>query len=245
MLIQMNNITKSYYLASGQEIPVLKWIDVSIEEGESVALMGPSGSGKSTLLNIIGFLHPSTAGEYLFLGEDVSEFKDDVTLSYIRNKKCGFIFQQYFLIPRLTAVQNVMLPGTYAWYTKREWIEKATKLLQKVGLGDKLHNKPNELSWGQQQRVAIARSLMNDPNLILADEPTWALDSTTSQEVIELIMSFKEQGTTIVMVTHEEKIASFADRIIRLNDGVIQDHWYATSNDSSEILVPSSTIEHA
>ena len=222
-LISLTNITKSYYLEDETEIPVLKGIDVSIEKGEFVALMGPSGSWKSTLLNIIWFLHPSTSGTYMFDGEDISAFKDDETLAYIRNQKCGFIFQQYFLIPRLTAVENVMLSGMYAGKSRAQMRAKALTLLEQVGLADQAEKTPSQLSWWQQQRVAIARALINDPVLILADEPTGALDSASGAEVMELIMWFQERWTSIVMVTHEESIAEFADRTIRLRDGRIED----------------------
>lgn len=222
ILIQLQWITKSYYLEDGTEISVLKWIDVSIKEWEFVALMGPSGSWKSTLLNIIWFLHPSTSGVYEFDGEDISAFKDDETLAYIRNQKCGFIFQQYFLIPRLTAAENVMLSGMYAWKTRTQMRKKALHLLDQVWLADQADKTPSQLSWGQQQRVAIARALINDPMLILADEPTWALDSHSGAEVMNLIMWFQEKWTSIVMVTHEENIAAFADRIVRLKDGIVR-----------------------
>lgn len=223
-LIEMEDVTKSYYLPNGDEIPVLKDIDLQIEKGSFVTLMWPSGSGKSTLLNIIWFLHPSSGGTYLYGEEDVSAFKDDTTLSYIRNRKCGFIFQQYFLIPRLTALQNVMLPAMYAWLSHKMRVDKAASILEQVGLGDKLANRPWELSGWQQQRVAIARALMNDPELILADEPTGALDSKNGAEVMELIQSFRAQGTTVIMVTHEQFIAEYADRIIYLKDGKVVEY---------------------
>lgn len=225
-IIQMKDIRKSYYLSNGVEIPVLKGLDLELKAWEFVALMGHSGSGKSTLLNIIGFLHTMDHGSYAFAGSDVTAYHDDDSLSYIRNRKIGFIFQQYFLIPRLSARENVVLPTLYAEedVTKRK--EKAAYYLDKVGLADKIENKPSELSGGQQQRVAIARALVNEPSLILADEPTGALDSTTGNEIMELIKGLHAQGTSIVMVTHEANIAAYASRVIYLADGKILDDDY-------------------
>jgi putative ABC transport system ATP-binding protein len=225
-IIRLSSIYKSYFLSNGIEVPVLKGVDLSIQPGEFVSLMGHSGSGKSTLLNILGFLHTANTGTYLFDGEDISNYKDDVTTSYIRNRKIGFIFQLYYLIPRMNALQNVMLPAIYAWLSHHQAKEKALYYLDKVWLNDKIHNKPSELSWGQQQRVSIARSLINEPDLILADEPTGALDSVTGKEIMELIESFHKVGKTIIMVTHEKDIAAYAQRIIYLKDGVVDDHNY-------------------
>lgn len=225
-LITMKNIHKSYFLSNGTEIPVLKGIDLEIKQGEFVALMGESGGGKSTLLNIMGFLHPLSQGFFAFAGEDISHFTHDDMLAFIRNRKIGFIFQQYFLIPRLTALQNVMLPSIYAQLPSQEREERARSFLDRVGLSDKLANKPSELSGGQQQRVAIARALINHPDLILADEPTGALDSRTSGEVMELISSLHQEGKTIVMVTHTPEIAKYASRVIFLADGKVVDCDY-------------------
>nr|MDD3720523.1 ABC transporter ATP-binding protein [Candidatus Gracilibacteria bacterium] len=225
-IIEMTDITKSYYLTNGEEIPVLKGINLSIKTGEFVSLMGESGSGKSTLLNIIGFLHHSNNGKYFFETEDVSDFKDDNILSFIRNKKIGFIFQQFHLINKLTALENVLLPGLYLDKTPAEKIKIAKDLLKKVGLGDKMNNRPGELSGGQQQRVSIARALMNNPEIILADEPTGALDSNTSIEIMNLMMSLKNEGKTIIMVTHTELVAKYSDRIIFLKDGKVIDCNY-------------------
>lgn len=221
-IISLSGITKSYYLSNQVEIPVLKWIDLTIARGEFVALMGHSGSGKSTLLNVMGLLHPADDGIYELDGEDISLYRDDFSASYIRNRKLGFIFQLYYLIPRLNALENVMLPALYAEQNPEERYEKAKYYLEKVGLGDKMYNKPSELSWGQQQRVSIARALINEPEIIFADEPTGALDATTTHEVMELIKSLNKDGTTVVMVTHEKDVAAYASRIIMLKDGKVE-----------------------
>lgn len=222
-IITLRNLTKSYYLSTGEEIPVLRDIDLTIRQGEFVALMGESGSGKSTLLNVLGFLHPLSGGQYLLEGEDVSELRDDEALSYIRNRKIGFIFQQFHLLPRLSILENVALPGIYADQSSAERLSRARTLLQRLGLGEKTGSLPGELSGGQQQRVAIARSLLNDPGIILADEPTGNLDSATAREIMDLLMELHKQGKTIIMVTHAEDLSKYADRIIRLKDGVVID----------------------
>jgi putative ABC transport system ATP-binding protein len=223
-IISLSWITKSYYLSNQIEIPVLKWIDITIERGEFVALMGHSGSGKSTLLNVMGLLHPADDGIYELDGEDISLYRDDFSASYIRNRKLGFIFQLYYLIPRLNALENVMLPAIYAEQSEDERREKAKYYLGKVWLGDKMYNKPSELSWGQQQRVSIARALINEPEIIFADEPTGALDSETTHEVMKLISSLNEWGKTIIMVTHEPDVAAYANRVIMLKDGKVENH---------------------
>ena len=225
-VIRMENVRKSYFLTNGEEIPVLKGIDLEIKKNEFVALMGESGGGKSTLLNIIGCLHPLSDGKYFFEGEDIGAVRDDFTLAFIRNKKMGFIFQSFNLISKMNALNNVALPGFYAGVSKKEREEKALKLLEDVGLGDRYHHKPSELSGGQQQRVSVARSLINDPEIILADEPTGALDHKTSEEVMIIFDEFKKRGKTVVMVTHTPECAKYADRIIFLRDGKVSDHDY-------------------
>lgn len=225
-IIKMTDIKKSYYLTNWVEIPVLKWVNLEIKSGEFVTLMWESGSWKSTLLNIIWFLHHSNSGKYFFEWEDVSEFRDENILSYIRNRKIWFIFQQFHLIPKLTALENVILPGLYLDKTSEEKKQIARDLLIKVWLWDKINNRPWELSGWQQQRVSIARSLMNNPEIILADEPTWALDSTTSIEIIDLMMSLKKEGKTIIMVTHASLVAKYSDRIIFLKDWKVVDCDY-------------------
>ena len=224
--IQLKNVHKSYYLGNGEEISVLKGIDLAIRKGEFVALMGESGGGKTTLLNIIGCLHPLTDGEYNLAGEDVGQVRDDFTLAFIRNKKMGFIFQQFNLFTRLSALKNVALPALYAGGERGEREKKARELLESVGLGERIQHKPTELSGGQQQRVAIARALVNDPEIILADEPTGALDSQSGLEVMEIFKDFKKRGKTVVMVTHTSEVAKFADRIIYLRDGKVVDRDY-------------------
>lgn len=224
--IKLKNVHKSYYLSNGEEIPVLKGIDLNIKEGEFVALMGESGGGKTTLLNIIGCLHPLSSGEYFLDGENIGEVRDDFTLAYIRNKKMGFIFQQFNLFTRQTALKNVSLPALYSGTEKKERERRASELLKNLGLGDRMGHKPTELSGGQQQRVAIARSLINEPEIILADEPTGALDSSSGHEVMEIFKDFKKKGKTVVMVTHTAEVAKFADRIIYLRDGKVVDRNY-------------------
>lgn len=226
IMIKLEGAKKSYYLANGEEIPVLRGVDVSIEEGEMVAIMGESGGGKTTLLNIIGCLHPLTEGKYLFGGDDIGEAKDDFTLAFIRNKKIGFVFQQFNLLSRLSALQNVCLPAIYAGIGKAEREARAKGILESVGLGDRIRHKPTELSGGQQQRVAIARALMNEPDLILADEPTGALDSKSGKEIMEIFMELKHRGKTIIMVTHTPEVAKYADRIIFMRDGQVVDDDY-------------------
>lgn len=224
--IILSNVHKSYFLANGDEIPVLKGVDLNIAKGEFVALMGESGGGKTTLLNIIGCLHPLSEGEYYLEGENIGQVRDDFTLAYIRNRKMGFIFQQFNLFSRLTALKNVALPSLYAGENKREREEKAMELLRSLGIEDRAKHKPTELSGGQQQRVAVARALINDPEIILADEPTGALDSKSGLEVMEIFQDFKKRGKTVVMVTHTSEVAKYADRIIYLRDGRVIDRNY-------------------
>ena len=219
-ILHLVDIRKSYYLGK-QELPVLKGISMDIFKNEYVALMGPSGSGKSTLMNILGCLDSPTGGNYILNGRDVSGMPDD-DLAGVRNKDIGFVFQQFNLLPRLTAAENVALPLIYSGINKKERIERAAAVLDKVKLTDRMHHKPNELSGGQCQRVAIARALINDPAIILADEPTGNLDSKTSYEIMDILGKIHADGNTIILVTHEEDISHFAHRVIRLRDGLIE-----------------------
>ncbi|MFA5318673.1 MAG: ABC transporter ATP-binding protein [Patescibacteria group bacterium] len=229
--IKLENVHKSYYLANKEEVPVLNGIDLEIKRGEFVAIMGESGGGKTTLLNIIGCLHPLSRGMYYLTGENIGNVRDDFTLAFIRNKKMGFIFQQFNLFTRLSALKNVALPALYAGKEKEERERKAKKLLEDIGLGDRLYHRPTELSGGQQQRVAICRALINDPDIILADEPTGALDSKSGLEVMDIFTGFKKQERTVIMVTHTAEVAKYADRIIYLRDGkVISDNYQLHSN---------------
>lgn len=219
-VIHLEEIRKSYFIGKN-ELPVLKGVSLDIFRNEYVALMGPSGSGKSTLMNILGALDTPTSGKYVLSGHDVSRMEDN-ELARIRNQEIGFVFQQFNLMPRLSALENVAVPLIYAGIGKREREDKAREMLEKVGLGDRYKHKPNELSGGQCQRVAIARALVNDPSLILADEPTGNLDTKTSVEIMEIFGKIHSSGNTVVLVTHEEDIAAHARRIIRLRDGLIE-----------------------
>jgi putative ABC transport system ATP-binding protein len=218
-MITMEKITKTYRLGDG-EVPILKGVSLQINAEEYVSIMGTSGSGKSTLMNIVGCLDRPTSGTYSLEGHDLTTLaKDD--LAYIRNQRIGFVFQQFNLLARATALENVMLPMIYAGIPKAERRVRAEAALVKVGLGDRLFNRPNQLSGGQQQRVAIARALVNEPALLLADEPTGALDTQTSQDVMDLFHSLNQQGITIVIITHEPEVAAQTKRTIRLQDGAI------------------------
>jgi putative ABC transport system ATP-binding protein len=219
-IIHLEGIHKSYFMGK-QAIPVLKGINLDIFRNDYVALMGPSGSGKSTLMNILGCLDSPTMGTYVLNGQDVSKMEDD-DLATVRNKEIGFVFQQFNLLPRLTAAENVALPLVYAGIPKKTRNELALEVLSRVGLADRSHHKPNELSGGQCQRVAIARALVNNPTLILADEPTGNLDSKTSVEIMAIFDKIQAGGNTVVLVTHEEDIALHAHRIVRLRDGLIE-----------------------
>lgn len=219
-IIHLEDIQKSYYMGK-QALPVLKGISLDIFKNEYVALMGPSGSGKSTLMNILGCLDTPTEGRYILNNNDVSTMADNA-LAEVRNKEIGFVFQQFNLLPRLTAAENVALPLVYAGMNKKARNEKAMQVLEMVSLTDRSHHKPNELSGGQCQRVAIARALVNDPSIILADEPTGNLDTKTSYEIMEIFNTIHNNGNTIVLVTHEEDIANHAHRIVRLRDGVVE-----------------------
>ncbi|MDB5205823.1 MAG: macrolide transporter ATP-binding protein [Flavisolibacter sp.] len=219
-VILLQDIKKSYFLGK-VTIEVLKGISLSINKNEYVALMGPSGSGKSTLMNLIGCLDTPTAGNYILAGQQVGRMTDN-SLADVRNKEIGFVFQQFNLLPRLSALENVALPLVYAGVSKKERSRRAMEVLDMVNLSDRSHHKPNELSGGQAQRVAIARALVNNPSIILADEPTGNLDSKTSGEIMDIFGQIHAAGNTVVLVTHEEDIAAHALRMIRLRDGVIE-----------------------
>jgi putative ABC transport system ATP-binding protein len=218
-MIYMENITKFYQLGE-EAVPILKGIDLQIDDGEYVSIMGASGSGKSTLMNIIGCLDRPTSGSYYLENNDLTTLaKDD--LAYIRNQRIGFVFQQFNLLARSTALENVMLPMIYSGIPKAERRVRAERALAQVGLSDRLLNRPNQLSGGQQQRVAIARALVNQPALLLADEPTGALDTQTSQDVMDLFHSLHQQGITIVVITHDQEVAAQTNRKVRIQDGAI------------------------
>ncbi|MBB00595.1 MAG: macrolide ABC transporter ATP-binding protein [Saprospirales bacterium] len=225
-LIFFENIRKSYRLG-GVDIHALDGVNLSIHQNEFVALMGPSGSGKSTLMNILGCLDSPTSGKYALNGKDVGSMRD-WQLSEIRNTEIGFVFQSFNLLPRMSSLDNVALPLVYAGVSSKQRQNRAQELLELVGLGDRLKNKPNQLSGGQRQRVAIARALANKPSLVLADEPTGNLDSTTAQEIMEILTKVNAQGNTIVVVTHEREVAEYAQRIIHLKDGCIEHHEVLT-----------------
>lgn len=220
MLIELTDIGKTYDLGSVQ-VPALKEIDLGIAKNEYVAIMGPSGSGKSTLMNIVGCLDTPTSGRYMLNNSDVSDMTDD-ELAEIRNREIGFVFQTFNLLPRADALHNVELPLIYRGVSAAKRKERAQESLAQVGLTDRMHHKPNELSGGQRQRVAIARALVNDPSIILADEPTGNLDSKTGDEIMQIFEDLHAAGNTIILVTHEEEVAHHAKRIIRLRDGLVE-----------------------
>ncbi len=217
MLLQLKNIYKNYNQGN-MEVPVLKDINLSVEEGEYIAIMGPSGSGKSTLMNIIGCIDTPTSGEYLLDDNVINNYKDK-DLSEVRNKKIGFVFQNFNLLPRLSAIDNVALPLQYGKIGKKQRKEMCTKVLTMVGLEDRMNFKPTQLSGGQKQRVAIARAMVNNPRILLADEPTGALDSKSGKQVMDLFDKLHQEGVTIIMITHADEIANRAKRVIKIIDG--------------------------
>jgi putative ABC transport system ATP-binding protein len=219
-IIQLSQIAKSYTIGT-EEIHALRSISLEIYKNEYVALMGPSGSGKSTLMNVLGCLDTPSSGEYVLNGTSVAKMLDNA-LAEVRNKEIGFVFQSFNLLPRSTALDNVILPLIYAGYSKTDRIKRGKEVLEQVGLGNRIMHKPNELSGGQRQRVAIARALVNKPAIILADEPTGNLDSKTSVEIMGLFEEIHKNGNTIILVTHEEDIAQHAHRIVRLKDGIVE-----------------------
>lgn len=221
MLLELKNIYKTYIQGS-MEVPVLNDINLAIDEGEYVAIMGPSGSGKSTLMNIIGCIDKPTSGSYLLDGEEIEKYNDK-ELSQVRNKQIGFVFQNFNLLPRQSALDNVGLPLQYAKVPKKHRKERCLQVLEMVGLEDRVDFKPTQLSGGQKQRVAIARAMVNSPKILLADEPTGALDSKSGIQVMELFRELHKSGVTIIMITHSDEIASYADRVIKIIDGELFD----------------------
>lgn len=237
-MIKAHGIKKVY--KNGKiEVEALKGVDLFVEKGEFVSIMGASGSGKSTMMNILGCLDTMTSGKYFLDGEDISKISGN-KLAYIRNKKIGFVFQSFNLLPKLTAIQNVELPMIYGGIKPKERHEKALEAMKKVGLGKRINHKPNEMSGGQRQRVAIARSLVNDPAIILADEPTGNLDSKSSVEIIEIFQKLNFDGATIVMVTHEPDIAAYTKRIVKFTDGII----ISDEPVKNPLIAEVSTYEH-
>jgi putative ABC transport system ATP-binding protein len=219
-IIELDQVIKNYYVGT-IVVRALRSISITINANEYVAIMGPSGSGKSTLMNLIGCLDTATEGSYILNGTDVSKMEDN-QLAEIRNQEIGFVFQTFNLLPRYTALENVMLPMIYAGISKHQRVERAKEVIESVGLTDRMDHKPNELSGGQRQRVAVARALVNNPSIILADEPTGNLDSKTSVDIMRLFDEIHDKGNTIILVTHEESIARHAHRIIRLIDGEVE-----------------------
>lgn len=234
-MIQLKKVVKSYVVAN-EDLVVLKDIDLQINKGEFTAIMGPSGSGKSTLMNIIGCLDKPTLGEYLLNDKQVQQY-DEKQLAKVRNQSIGFVFQQFQLLPRLNALQNVELPMIYAGIAKKERLERAEEALRKVGLGDRVKHLPNELSGGQKQRVAIARAIVNEPDIILADEPTGALDSKTGVQIMDMFTMLNKEGTTVILVTHEAEVASYADRTIFVRDGKVTTADEVVDQDTYERLI--------
>lgn len=232
-LITLTDIGRKYVIGA-ETIHALKSVSLSINKGEFVALMGPSGSGKSTLMNILGCLDTPTKGQYILNGIHVSEMSDS-ELAEVRNKEIGFVFQTFNLLPRSSSLENVALPLVYAGVSRQEREDIANKALESVGLGNRVHHKPNELSGGQRQRVAVARALVNNPSIILADEPTGNLDTKTSVEIMGLLEEIHSKGNTIILVTHEEDIALHAHRIVRMRDGLIENDYH---NDNIKTVSP-------
>ncbi len=218
-IIQVENIKKTYWNGA-VEVPAVRGVDLRVDTGDFLAIMGHSGSGKSTLMNLLAFLDVPTSGTYVFGGENIQDF-DENYFAELRNATIGFVFQQFHLLPRTSALDNVRLPLQYAGVSKQEQIERAVEALRVVGLEDRMEHRPNELSGGQQQRVSIARALVNDPMLIFCDEPTGNLDSKTSHEIMEMLLQLHEEEKTIIMVTHEDDVAAYAEKIIGMKDGVI------------------------
>ena len=221
MILELREIYKDYQQGK-MVVPVLKHVNFSMEEGEYTAIMGPSGSGKTTMMNIIGCLDKATSGDFYLDGQDINKCTEN-EMSDIRLHKIGFVFQSFHLLPKQTALENVEMPLTYAKVPKKERREKALRALERVGLADRVDFRPNQLSGGQMQRVAIARAIVNSPKLLLADEPTGALDTKSGEQVMELFQSLNKEGVTVLMITHDPEIASFAKRVVTIRDGVLSE----------------------
>ncbi|GAB4435155.1 MAG: ABC transporter ATP-binding protein [bacterium] len=218
-LIKLIDIKKSFFIEN-RELPILRGVNLEVMKGDLVSIIGASGSGKSTLMNIIGLMDKPTSGSYYLDGRDVSAFSDD-ELSSLRNRYIGFVFQQFHLIPYATALENVIVPTIYSEKPLKDVKHKAIKLLQSLNMGERINNRPNQLSGGEQQRVAIARALVNEPEIILADEPTGALDSKTSQEIMEIFLQLNQQGKTVIIITHDPNIANICKRVVKISDGIV------------------------